>query len=178
MSKTVAERTTPGQRQSVQENTYTAHCYSRVAPDSLSAVIVSDQEYPVRPAFTLLNKLLDDFIARVPRERWSAAADQARAAGHPRAEGVDFAQLPDYLQKYQDPRQADAIMRVQQELDETKIVLVRRWSSSCALSSDTFVAQDDRVGARARGEARLAGREEQRVVNSVVRRIDSSGLHP
>ena len=30
-----------------------------------------------------------------------------------------------YLQKYQDPRQADAIMKVQQELDETKIVLVR-----------------------------------------------------
>lgn len=29
-----------------------------------------------------------------------------------------------YLQKYQDPRQADTIMRVQQELDETKIVLV------------------------------------------------------
>lgn len=27
--------------------------------------------------------------------------------------------------KYQDPRQADTIMKVQQELDETKIVLVR-----------------------------------------------------
>ena len=29
MSKTVAERTQPSQRQSVQESTYTAHCYNR-----------------------------------------------------------------------------------------------------------------------------------------------------
>jgi synaptobrevin family protein YKT6 len=28
MAKTVAERTQPSQRQSVQENTYTAHCYN------------------------------------------------------------------------------------------------------------------------------------------------------
>jgi len=125
MSKTVAERTTPGQRQSVQENTHTAHCYSRVAPDSLTGVIVTDDEYPVRPAFTLLNKLLDDFIARVPRQQWQSAADAARSQSQSKATGVDFAQINDYLVKYQDPRQADAIMKVQQELDETKIVLVR-----------------------------------------------------
>lgn len=29
MSKTVSERTQPTQRQSVQENNYTAHCYNR-----------------------------------------------------------------------------------------------------------------------------------------------------
>lgn len=29
-----------------------------------------------------------------------------------------------YLTKYQDPKQADTIMKVQKELDETKIVLV------------------------------------------------------
>lgn len=32
-------------------------------------------------------------------------------------------QLDTYISKYQDPSQADAIMKVQQELDETKIVL-------------------------------------------------------
>ena len=133
MSKTVAERTTPGQRQSVQENTHTAHCYSRVAPDSITGVIVTDDEYPVRPAFTLLNKLLDDFIARVPRAQWQAAADAARSESKPRVDGVDFAQINDYLVKYQDPRQADAIMKVQQELDETKIVLVRPSSLSTVL---------------------------------------------
>lgn len=34
-----------------------------------------------------------------------------------------FPQADEYVRRYQDPRQADTIMKVQQELDETKIVL-------------------------------------------------------
>jgi synaptobrevin family protein YKT6 len=34
-SRTVAERTTIGQRQSVQENTYTAHVYNRGGAEQL-----------------------------------------------------------------------------------------------------------------------------------------------
>lgn len=34
-SKTVADRTAPGQRQSVQENNYTAHVYNRGGAESL-----------------------------------------------------------------------------------------------------------------------------------------------
>lgn len=48
--------------------------------------------------------------------------------GPPKGEGVlgsaRFPVMADYVVRYQDPRQADAIMKVQQELDETKIVLV------------------------------------------------------
>jgi synaptobrevin family protein YKT6 len=35
-SKTVAERTPQGQRQSVQENNYTAHVYNRGGPEQLA----------------------------------------------------------------------------------------------------------------------------------------------
>ena len=77
------------------------------------AVLICDHEYPVRPAFSLLTKLLDDFTAKIPQSSF----------GNPSA--IDFPEATTYLQKYQDPRQADAIMKVQQELDETKIVLVR-----------------------------------------------------
>lgn len=75
-------------------------------------VIITDQEYPVRPAFSLLTKLLDDFTAKVPQSSF----------GNPGS--ISFSEINTYIQKYQDPRQADTIMRVQQELDETKIVLV------------------------------------------------------
>jgi synaptobrevin family protein YKT6 len=78
-----------------------------------SAVIITDAEYPVRPAFSVLAKVLDDFTAKVPQSSYSNPA------------AISFPETNVYLQKYQDPRQADAIMRVQQELDETKIVLVR-----------------------------------------------------
>ncbi|TCD66868.1 hypothetical protein EIP91_000766 [Steccherinum ochraceum] len=110
-TKTIVERTPQGQRQSVQENNYTAHVYNRGGAEQLAAVIITDQEYPVRPAFSLLTKLMDDFVAKVPQASFS----------NPSA--ISFPEVENYLQKYQDPRQADAIMRVQQELDETKIVL-------------------------------------------------------
>ncbi|EIM83880.1 snare protein YKT6 [Stereum hirsutum FP-91666 SS1] len=110
-TKTVAERTPQGQRQSVQENNYTAHVYNRGGAEQLAAVIITDQEYPVRPAFSLLTKVLDDFTAKVPQSSFS----------NPSA--IQFGEINAYVQKYQDPRQADNIMRVQQELDETKIVL-------------------------------------------------------
>jgi len=110
-TKTVIDRTAQGQRQSVQENNHTAHVFNRGGAEQLAAVIITDQEYPVRPAFSLLTKILDEFIAKVPQSAFS----------NPSA--ISFPDIQTYLTKYQDPRQADTIMRVQQELDETKIVL-------------------------------------------------------
>ena len=74
--------------------------------------MITDQEYPVRPAFSLLTKLLDDFTTKVPQSLFKNPGS------------ISFPDINVYIQKYQDPRQADTIMRVQQELDETKIILV------------------------------------------------------
>lgn len=68
--------------------------------------MITDTEYPVRVAFSVLNKVLDEYTS----EQWSKAVGDTK--------------LAEYVRKYQDPRQADTIMKVQQELDETKIVLV------------------------------------------------------
>jgi len=156
MAKTVAERTAVGQRQSVQENSYTAHVYN-AGRDGLAgtpptdqdtmggvdscrgsflAVVITDEEYPVRPAFSLLQKLIDDFITTVPKSQWSNPSS------------IDFPAARTYLAKYQDPKQADAIMRVQAELDETKIILVCQSATdvkwNCLLTSLPFIAQDHR----------------------------------
>ena len=131
--QTVAERTPPSQRQSVQENSYVAHVHSRPASEGLSGVLVSDSEYPVRVAFSLLNKLLDEFLLKVPKTSYQSRVNSLSTGGNSadqpaKGEGIvptgSFPQIKDYVEKYQDPRQADAIMKVQQELDETKIVLV------------------------------------------------------
>jgi len=110
-TRTVAERTSQGQRQSLQENNYTFHVYNSGGPERLCSVMVTDQEYPVRPAFSLLLKLLDNFRQKVPQTQYS----------NPSA--ISFPDAAEFLKSYQDPRAADPIMRVQQELDETKIVL-------------------------------------------------------
>ncbi|KZV98015.1 snare-like protein [Exidia glandulosa HHB12029] len=115
-SRTVAERTAPGQRQTVQENAYTAHVYNRGGSEQLAGVIITDAEYPVRPAFSLLAKVLEEFTAAVPQASYNPNPGLT-------PNSIAFAPLQQYIVKYQDPRQADTIMRVQQELDETKIIL-------------------------------------------------------
>ena len=104
-SKTVAERTRAGQRQDVEEQSYTFHAYAR--SEGVAGIIISDQEYPALVAHQLLSKILDEFLSRYPRSAWA----NSNAA-------VPFPQLKEYIQKYQDPAQADSIMKVTWEISE------------------------------------------------------------
>lgn len=112
-SETISKRTEPGKRQSVEEGNYVGHTYTR--SEGVSGVLITDKEYPVRPAYTLLNKVLDEFITSHPPIQWKNLTETNSS--------LDMPELQTYIKKYQDPSQADSIMRVQQELDETKIVL-------------------------------------------------------
>ena len=103
--KTVAERTRPGQRQDVEEQSYTFHAYART--EGVAGIIISDQEYPALVAHQLLSKVLDEFLARYPRSAWS---------GSKVGEGCPFPQLKEYIVKYQDPHAADSIMKVGVEI--------------------------------------------------------------
>lgn len=114
---TVASRTNPGQRQSVQEGTtYTGHVYART--EGIAGVVITDQEYPVRVAYSLLNKVLDEYLVKY--QVTPAFLSAATKANEPQ---YALESLNDYIKRYQDPQQADTMLKVQQELDETKIVL-------------------------------------------------------
>lgn len=113
-SKTVAERTRPGQRQDIEEHGQIIHVYAR--NDGLVGIIMSDQEYPALPAHRLLSKYLDEFSEKYPKTMWGSTSDPARF--------VEFKEkLVKYLEEFQDPKAADSLMKIQQELDDTKIVL-------------------------------------------------------
>jgi synaptobrevin family protein YKT6 len=116
-------------------------------------------------AFSLLNKTLDEFVIKCPKSGYDHKVNSiTTGTSQPPAKGVGilpaeaFPQANDYLRRYQDPRQADSIMKVQQELDETKIVLVGRFSiSQMKRSSDissVISAQDNRLGLEARRGSR------------------------
>ena len=126
-SKTVAERTRPGQRQDIEEKcmskhsgrsskeaygllAYTFHAYGRT--EGIAGIIISDPDYPALVAHQLLSKVVDEFLSQHPRSEYANAAST-----------ISFPALKDYIVKYQDPQQADSIMKIQKELDETKIVL-------------------------------------------------------
>ncbi|CAP68720.1 uncharacterized protein PODANS_7_6890 [Podospora anserina S mat+] len=111
ISKTVAERTKPGQRQSVEEQDYVVHCYAR--SEGVAGVVIT-KDYPHIAAHSVLSKLMDQFLSEVPLSTVQAAKNNG---------DVSFPALKDYLNNYQDANNASSIAKIQQELDETKIVL-------------------------------------------------------
>jgi synaptobrevin family protein YKT6 len=109
-SKVVVERSDVASRVSVKEQEYMCHVYVR--GDRLACCIISDHEYPHRVAHTLMNKVLDEFSDKVPASSWATATDNS----------VSFLGLDASLARYQDPK-ADAITKLQGDIDETKIIL-------------------------------------------------------
>ena len=63
--------------------------------------------------------MLDDFTRKVPSSEWSDGDETT----------IHFPDLPLYLAKYQNPKEADAMTKIQSDLDETKIILVRIFPS-------------------------------------------------
>lgn len=89
-------------------------CHVYVRADNLAGVVISDHEYPTRVSHTLITKILDEFSQKIPAANWPNLAER----------DVAFPQLNGYLAKYQNPREADAMTKIQEDLDETKIILV------------------------------------------------------
>ncbi|KAJ6819546.1 VAMP-like protein YKT61 [Iris pallida] len=109
-ARTIAERTAPSQRQSVQHDEYKVHSYNR---NGLCALAFMDDHYPVRSAFSLLNKVLDEY-QKAFGESWRTVQTDSTQP---------WPYLDDALTKFQDPAEADKLMKIQRDLDETKIIL-------------------------------------------------------
>ncbi|KAG8510539.1 Synaptobrevin-YKT6, partial [Galemys pyrenaicus] len=110
-SQLIVERSAKGSRASVKQQEYLCHVYVR--NDSLAGVVIADSEYPSRVAFTLLEKVLDEFAMKVDRTDWPVGSPA----------NINYDALDYHLSKYQNPREADPMTKVQAELDETKIIL-------------------------------------------------------
>jgi synaptobrevin family protein YKT6 len=103
-------------------------------------VIISDREYPSLVAHQILSKLVDEFLAENPIATFQNGGK------------VDFPQLKEYLTKYQDPQQADSIMKIQKELDETKILMKKTIESVLERGEkiDSLVAKSDGLSAQSK----------------------------
>jgi len=139
LAQTVAERTKPGQRQDVEQESYTFHAYAR--SEGVAAIAITDHDYPTLVAHQLLSKVVDEFLSAHPRSSW-ATGDAT----------MNMPQLREYLNKYQDPNQVDSIMRIQKELDETKIVLHKTIDAVLQRGEkiDDLVAKSDGLSAQSK----------------------------
>ena len=139
-AKTVAERTRLGIRQDIEEKSYTFHAYG--SSQGVCGIIISDAEYPALVAHQVLSKIVDEFLTNNPRSSYSSTSVTSRP----------YPALKEYIVKYQDPHQADSIMRVQRELDETKIVLHKTIESVLERGEkiDSLVAKSDGLSAQSK----------------------------
>ncbi|KZM26958.1 vesicle-mediated transport [Ascochyta rabiei] len=138
----VAQRTRPGQRQDVEEKEYTFHAYGRT--EGICGIVITDDEYPTIVAHRVLSKIVDEFVTKYPR---TAYANFAK--GSPQ---LSFPELKQYITQYQDPAQADSIVKIQKELDETKIVLHKTIESVLERGEkiDNLVAKSDGLSAQSK----------------------------
>jgi synaptobrevin homolog YKT6 len=111
LTKTFTKRTEKGQRQSITHEGYVVHCYVR--SDGLGGSVTTDLDYPARVAFVLLGQLLDEFTKEVG-DSWKTCTV---------AESIAFPKIEEYLQKYQNPAEADKVTKIQNDLDETTQIL-------------------------------------------------------
>ena len=118
---------------------YTFHAYGRT--EGVCGIIITNHEYPVLVAHSILSKVMDEFLAEHPRSEWED--DDAT---------VEFPQLKEHLDKYQDPAEADSIVRIQKELDETKIVLHKTIESVLERGEkiDSLVEKSDGLSAQSK----------------------------
>jgi len=72
-----------------------------------------DDHYPVRSAFSLLNQVLDEYQKNFGDSWKTAQTDNTQP----------WPYLSEALTKFQDPAEADKLLKIQRELDETKIIL-------------------------------------------------------
>lgn len=148
-SQLIVERTQKGSRASVKEQEYLCHVYIR--NDSLAGVVIADNEYPSRVSFTLLDKVLDEFSREVDSIDWPSGSPAT----------ITYTALDAHLAKYQNPREADAMTKVQAELDETKVILHNTMESLLARGEklDDLVSKSEVLGTQSKAFYKTARKQ-------------------
>ena len=94
------------------------NCHCWTTADGISATAITDNDYPERAAFILLNNLILDF-----REYFAADPSVYENAVTDLAGKLPYKNIEAFLKKWQDPTEADSLMKVEKELFEVKNIM-------------------------------------------------------
>lgn len=119
--------------------------------DGLAGVVIADSEYLFRVAFTLLEKVLDEFSKQVCRIEWPV--------GYPAT--TQYTALDGHLSVYQNPWEADPMSKAQAELDETKIILPNTMKSLLERGEklDDLVSKSEVLGTQSKTFCKTAWKQ-------------------
>merc|ERR1712194_194950 len=114
-SRTIVNHTPVGKRQTVKLEGDVGFCHTWVDPSGLGITCITNSEYPIRVAYTLLSEELAVFVQKYPdREYERCNADTA----------LPFPEGEKLFGTFQSPSDADKITQIEKELDEIKGTVV------------------------------------------------------
>ena len=134
-ARTIAKRVGPGRSQ-VKQDQHVA--YSQCSPDGICTIAICDDQYNDRVAFSLVAQVMNDFNASY-RGKWEdETADNA----------IQWKELDSTLEKYQKPEEADKILKIKAEIEETKTVMYDAIDKLLERGEkiDNLVARSDDLG--------------------------------
>eukprot|EP00806_Schmidingerella_arcuata_P002835 Macronucleus_3568.p1 GENE.Macronucleus_3568~~Macronucleus_3568.p1 ORF type:complete len:205 (+),score=59.37 Macronucleus_3568:1-615(+) len=115
-SRTIAGRIPKGSKASITLENDVGKCHCFVSLDGIAATAMTDNEYDERAAATLLNKLIMEF-----REAFQPSGFFDREINEDTL--VTFPRLAAILQEWQNPMEADKLLRIERELQEVQDIV-------------------------------------------------------
>ena len=106
-ARTVCGRASPGDRTAVHLENDMGICYVAIHPNSLGMTVITDNEYPQRVVFSMISELMQTFLNS--GLSWESV---------PRDTDLNYAPLEQYLKRYQNPAEADRLMKIESELNQ------------------------------------------------------------
>ena len=113
VSREVTQRAKPGDRMSVEHKQHLCHIIVR--RDNLACAVVSTHDYPQRVAFSFIQKALEGFN-NIHGAQWEGAVNDI---------DLPVPQLEALIRRYQNPDEADPMLKIQRDLEDTKEIIVR-----------------------------------------------------
>ena len=115
-SRTIAGRIPKGSKASITLENDVGKCHCWVTQDGIAATAMTDNEYDERAAYTLLNKLIMDFRAQFQS---SGILEKDLTKDNP----VKFGAMEVYLRDWQNPTEADKLLKIEKELQEVQNIV-------------------------------------------------------
>lgn len=112
-SRVIAGRIPPGNQASITLEQGIGVCHCWTSQDGISVTAMTDAEYPEKAAYSLLNKIIMEF-----REKHGKGIDKVTADTP-----IAFPSLEAYLRDWQNPHEADKLLKIEKELFEVQNIV-------------------------------------------------------
>jgi len=118
-ARTAVTRMKPGERSFIEDNKEKAfRSYVEIQKNKLAVVIVFDQEYPAKTVLLISREIINEFNKIYTEKQLESATSDGNWS---------IPALETMIKKYQDPKEADKLLKLQSELQEVNRIMTRNF---------------------------------------------------